>query len=510
MSEDYQKTNISVDLVSGTYSGHTATILSQGTVNTDRYAFADVALGDASDSDPNLVGFNDTGLNSITVSATGSTLSIAETQSVVDQAYLVEFLSADQVSAELLGSDSQFLAPGETTATLTDPGSANFAVIVAQDGRGTTNIGNEEKGFSRIVVDLDTGLASGAVFAQGGDGSALTAAYAFEGYDISSGVSVLNPGSGATIVGDSSTTTNNADVLHDFTISSSGSDLIVERSADLAGSPGAGFNTLVTTEFYERVNESSPARPLGGSADFQTWNLTAGNTFSLPIPDGAETGSFTLSATKDSADRSDTNENSGSGDVFIDLTNGTTTGSLVFMRVGEPDLFAWTNLPFGEQVLANVGDEVTSNRTSVADTVDDLAGLITWDVVTAPDGSQTLEVTLDPGAGERYGVLMQTNWHGRCEVSITADPTNGTFNAGSSERSATGLWEVDPADYAALTFTPNADFFGQVDITASICGVESVTEVVVKADTDNDGVADVDDAGQRRRRNSRYRRRGVS
>ena len=271
----------------------------------------------------------------------------------------------------------------------------------------------------------------------------------------------------------------------------------MERSAGITSI----YNTLVTTEFYDRVPETSLATALGGSADFQIWDgsaTEATNTFRLPIPDGAETGSFSFSANRNSNGTDGNNENTGSGDVFIDLANGTTSGSLVFLRVGTPDLVAWSDLPFGEQLLDNIvgnggGDQVVSNRTDLADTVDDLAVLFTWDVVTDPDGSQVLEVTLGAGRGETYGVLTQTNWFGRCEVEITADPTNGTFNVGSLN-AATGLWEVDPADYPALTFTPNADFFGQVDITASICGIESVTEVVVKADTDNDGVADVDDA----------------
>ena len=185
--------------------------------------------------------------------------------------------------------------------------------------------------------------------------------------------------------------------------------------------------------------------------------------------------------------------------MFIDLENGTTSGSLVFLRVGTPDLVAWSNLPFGERLQDNIvgnggGDQVVSNRTDLDDTIDDLAVLFTWDVVTDPDGSQVLEVTLDAGRGETYGVLTQTNWFGRCEVEITADPTNGTFNVGSLN-AVTGLWEVDPADYAALTFTPNEGFFGDATtINVTYCGEEFETNVFIEPDTDDDGVADVDDA----------------
>ena len=495
-SEDFQRTNISVDLLTGTYSGHTALQLGQDNLATDRYAFADVALGSPADGDPNLVSNPLNGLNTITVSAAGGVLSVLETQDDVDQAYLVEFMSGDQTSANFLGSASTFLEPGVSTATVPDPGSSNYAVIVAQDGAGTSSNQNEDKGFSRIFVDLDTGLASGTVFAQSGDGTGLTAAYAFEGYDITSGVSVLN--SGAIILGDSSTTTNNANILHDFTISDDGTNLVVERSAGITSL----YNTLITTEFYERVPETSAAAALGGSADFQIWDgstTPATNTFRLPIPEGAETGSFSFSANRNSGGNDLRNENTGSGDVFIDLENGTTSGSLVFLRVGEPDLVAWSDLPFGDRLLDNIvgnggGDQVVSNRTDLDDTIDDLAVLFTWDVVTDPDGSQVLEVTLDAGRGETYGVLTQTNWFGRCEVEITADPTNGTFNVGSLN-AATGLWEVDPADYAALTFTPNEGFFGDATtINVTYCGEEFETNVFIEPDTDNDGVADVDDA----------------
>ena len=111
-SEDYQRTNISVDLLTGTYSGHTALQLTQDNPGTDRYAFADVALGSPADGDPNLVSNPLNGLNTITVSATGGVLSVLETQDDVDQAYLVEFMSGDQTSADFLGSASDFLEPG--------------------------------------------------------------------------------------------------------------------------------------------------------------------------------------------------------------------------------------------------------------------------------------------------------------------------------------------------------------------------------------------------------------
>ena len=385
-SEDFQRTNILVDLVEGTYSGHTAFVTTQGNPGNDRYAFSDIALGIAADADPSVLVSNPlNGLNSITVSATSNTLSISETQSTVDQAYLVEFLTADQSSANLVGSVSKLLAPTEAVATVVDPGNSNFAVIVAQDGRGTGNFRNEDKGFTRIVVDLDTGLASGTVFAQTGDGSSLTAAYSFTEYDITQGVSVLDPASGADITGDAASATNNAGILHDYDISYVNGELIVERSTGVT----ATFTTLVTAEFYERVPVGSAAVGLGGSADFQEWDRVNGNTFSLAIPAGAETGAFTLSANDPSNNDNATNENAGVADVFIDLVNGTTSGSLGIVRLSQPDLFAWSNLPFGENIADNINTPanptgvVISNRTGLADIGDDLAGLISWDVVTA-------------------------------------------------------------------------------------------------------------------------------
>ncbi len=231
--EDINSTSIVVNLLEGTYSGRNFYELTPGDV--DIFAFADVPLGDSSTSDPNLTGISfgnmGTPLNDITVDVTGNTLAITDTQAFTDQAFLVEYLTADGSSANLLGTDSAFLdrgnAAANTTATLADPnpGGTDFAVFVIGDGGGSNNFRNEDIGFSRLVVDLNTGLASGTVFLTDGSGAARNAAYWFSDYDITSGVSVLN--SGATIVGDSSTLTNNANILNDFTISHEGANFLI-------------------------------------------------------------------------------------------------------------------------------------------------------------------------------------------------------------------------------------------------------------------------------------------
>jgi hypothetical protein len=82
--EKLQLTTVVVDVESGTYSGHTAYLINQYTGN-DNYVFADVALGDASDSG-DVVGYNLNSANSIVVSMVGSSLSIVESQSLLDQA----------------------------------------------------------------------------------------------------------------------------------------------------------------------------------------------------------------------------------------------------------------------------------------------------------------------------------------------------------------------------------------------------------------------------------------
>ncbi|MEZ4622398.1 MAG: Ig-like domain-containing protein [Caldilineaceae bacterium] len=223
--EDYQTMSMLVDLVAGSYSGHIIHITGQSDANNDNYTFANVALGSASASG-SPIGDTSNNFNSVTVDLSGSTLSIVESQARADQAYLVEYLGATASSANFVESLGDVMAVNDISTTLSLSSSVDFVILSILEGRGGLSSTQEDKGLSRLVVDLDSSMASGVLFNQKGRGDSFTAAYAFTGYDITSGAPIQ---SNVTAVGDTSAA---ADVLPNLTIIRSGNDLIISRTAD--------------------------------------------------------------------------------------------------------------------------------------------------------------------------------------------------------------------------------------------------------------------------------------
>ena len=133
---------------------------------------------------------------------------------------------------------------------------------------------------------------------------------------------------------------------------------------------------------------------MGSSADFQQAVNDVEVTWTLPIPAGAVTGTLNLQGLSQTDNgQSDFNENTLTGEIFIDIDANTTTGTLSAFRVSNPDLFAFSNLPNGTRLIDDVGGTVESNRTDLDDTVDDITGTLAFEIVTNPDGSRDLLVT---------------------------------------------------------------------------------------------------------------------
>lgn len=494
--EDYQKTTIVVDLLNGTFGGQVFHSLGGNISLSDNYAFAGVALGAASNSGPGLTGDNSNGFNAITVSTSGNTLSIVETQGQIDQAYLVEFLTASDTSANFLGSTGDFQPTGDTSSTITPIAGSNFAIFNIQDGVGGLTGTQEDKGIARLYVDLDTGLVSGTVFAQTGRGDARSAGYSFTGYNIASGLPILNPGSGATIVGDQ---TADADLLPNYTVSLSGSDIVFERTAAVA----TDFSSLVSVEFYERLNVGSGAETLGTfsvSGDYNNHQSNV-NTWDVPIAGSSQTGVITLAMNNFGSAGSNNNENTGTAQIFVDLANGTTSGSFLTMRSSTPDLVSWTDVPFGTRLIDHIGT-ITNHGAGATpgDFSDQMSAVLQFDLVTQPDGSQILRATAQSESTATngfldYNVVMQANWAGRLPIEISGTPSGGSFSAGSFN-ATTGNWEIDPADVATLEFIPSAHFSGNtISFNATYNGNAETIAIDVERVADAPSLTVVDQAG---------------
>ncbi|MCB0128315.1 MAG: hypothetical protein KDE58_38880, partial [Caldilineaceae bacterium] len=487
--EEYQGTYLVVNLTEGLYSGQTFYIFNQGTASNDNYTFAKVPLGAASDSGT-VIGDNDTNRNSITVSRSGNTLSIVETQSVMDQAYVVEYLT-NSTSANFLGSVGTVLDPGVVTGTLTLPATAGFAVISIQDGRGGLANTEEDKGIGRFVVDLDSGLVSGTIFAQTARGGSNTAGYAFSGYDLTANVPILT--SGATIVGD---TTANAILLPDWTITRAGNVLTLVRTADAA----AVFSSLVSAQSYERLAISSSAASLGSSSTVGSYDdnvLGATSVFSLTLPGSAQSGNVTL-AMYNITDGNNDQENSGTAQIFVDLVNGTTSGSFLAMRSTDPDLVSWTDVPFGVRLIDS--PNTTANHALDTEFTDELAGVLQFDLIAQADGSRILRAsatTVTPFThfAQDYQVVMQGQWYGRLPFTIGGVPTGAMLSAGTYDADL-AAWLIDPVDAAGLTFTPPLHVSGaSIPLTVGYDGSSDPLSVAVTRVADAPTLATADKSG---------------
>ncbi len=451
--EEYQGTTLVVNLENNTYAGHTFYIFNQGTASNDNYAFSGVPLGAASDSGT-VTGDQDTALNSITVARSGNTLSIVETQSVMDQAYLVEYLTNNS-SADFLGSVGTVLDPGVLTGTLTLPATASFAVISIQDGRGGLADTEEDKGIGRFVVDLDSGLVSGTIFAQTGRGGNFNAGYAFSGYDLSANVPILS--SGATIVGD---TTANGNTQPDWTITRSGNVLTLVRAA----TPGGIFSSLISAQSYARVAISSSAAALGAASTVGIYDddlLGATSAFTLTVPGTAQGGNLTI-AMYNINDANNDQENSGTAQIFVDLVNGTTSGSFLVMRSSIPDLVSWTDVPFGVRLIDS--PNTTTNHAADTDFTDELPGVLQFDLVTMPNGARRLHasattVTPESHFSRDYQLTLQVQWYGRKPINITNVPAGASLS-NTFYNADVAAWQTDPVDAPAVAMTPPLHYAG--------------------------------------------------
>ena len=148
-------------------------------------------------------------------------------------------------------------------------------------------------------------------------------------------------------------------VLVDFTLSLNGDgDLVFERPVDVAQT----FSTLISVQSFDRLNEGSAAVDLGSSSTRINYvaNSNVLTTFELDIPEGAQTANLTLALANTNVSNVSDNENRGTATIFVDLVNGTTSGTFIGTRADSPDLVQWTEVPFGTPPFDSTGPTAVS------------------------------------------------------------------------------------------------------------------------------------------------------
>jgi len=478
LNDDYQFLNASIDLETETVNGYIGHIIDQGPARSDQFGFEEAPLGaPILTGGGTIVGDANNNINP-TFDIVNGVLQITENHQL-QTAYQVEFLTNATSSSEFIRTESAVLeANDQTNATLTIPANTDFLVVNITDAAAGASAQIEYKGNSRVFIDLATLRASGVVAAEQGETDDRVLSYAFEDYDVSSaGVGSILSAAG-NIVGD---TGGIATVINDNQIYiDANGDLVVNRDDSFAG----GFNSLVTVEYYERRDAGSSAEQLGESSAYGFFNADPSNptsTLEFDIPENASLGiaRFTFNGTTSS----DTNENSGAAFAVIDLVNGTSSGSIYFVRASTiVDLVGFDATPFGTAFFDDPNS--ISNHTTLPQFNDEFGGTATFNLI---NGGDQLELAVSSGDGPQtfrdYFAGGQVEWFGAAPFEITGALSGGSFSQGTFNP-VTGNWELTIADaQAGLAYIPPQHLSGTVpvDVTLRIGDESEVTSVTIQA-----------------------------
>ncbi len=453
--EEYQNSSLLIDLNTQTYAGHIFYVLGNSAQQNDNYAFSDIALGMASDSGIT-TGDTNGDYNAITPSVNGNILSLVERQNILDQAYLVEYLTSATSSTNFIQTLSDVMPLNDQESSFDLPTATKLIILSTQAGRGGLGSAEEDKGISRIIIDIDKGTASGTLFSQTGRGANLTASYAFANYPLNSGQPIL--ASSATVVGDANAANS---VLPNLSLSIINNILTVTQTANTA----AIFTTLLNVQTYERLDVGSSAACLGGTkfaGNYIDNPTNTNNVYQLELPGSAESGMLSFAMTNIRGTNTE-NENTGTAQVFVDLKKQTTSGSFLVMRTTFPDLVSWTDVPFGTALIDH--PNTVSNHSNINGFNDEIAGNLVFEVLHQPDGSQLFQISAKAIAGNgttdflNYAFTTQAQWAGRLPIRINGDLKGGTLSTGAFDP-ITEEWLIDPAELSSLAYIPKAHFSG--------------------------------------------------
>ncbi len=491
-NDDYQFLNASIDLGTETSNGYIGHIIDQGPQRSDQFGWEEAPLGSAIlTGGGTITGDADDNINP-TFTIVDGVLQITENHQL-QTAYHVEFLTNATSSSEFIRTESTVLeSSDQSLAMLSVPANADFLVVNITDAAAGANFAIEYKGNSRVVIDLATLEASGVVSAQQGETDNRVVAYAFEDYDVSSASvgSILS--AAGTVVGD---TTGQASVVNDNQIYiDAAGDLIIDRNNSFASS----FNSLITVEYYERRPFGSSADQQGESTEYGVWNSDPSNptsTLEFDIPANATLG--ILNMTQNGTNPNDTNENSGAAFAVIDLVNGTSSGSIYFVRASNVvDLVGWDATAFGTAFFDDPNS--ISNHNSINQFNDPFAGTATFNLI---NGGTTLEMAVNSNSGGTgtfldYNVGGQIQWYGAAPFEVSGSVAGGSFSQGTFNP-VTGNHELTIAQASmGLSYIPPTHVSGNVpvDVTLRIGDESEVTAVTIQAVIDPITIGTVPDA----------------
>lgn len=496
-NDDYQVLNASIDLLTETSNGSVAYIATQGPTGSDLFSWSNAPLGaPILTGGGTITGDSNNGIQP-TFTVTNGELQILEDQHPLQTAYHVEFLTNATSSANFLQTSSDFKLAGDLTdAVIATPANADFAIININDAAAGENYRIEYKGNSRILLDYSTLTSSGVVAAVRGETDNRVINYAFEQYDVSSAAIGTIIDTATVTVGD---TASNVDTYNDNQIYIDGSgNLVIHRDGGFA----AAFNSMVTVEFYERVDVGSSAAKLGDSADYQL--LQSGDSgsaetqyTSFDVPEDASIGILNMALNGTGINT--VNENSGLAFAVINLDSQTTSGSW-YMQRGDSivDLVGWNDVDFGTRFFDSAS--AVSNHTAVSQFVDQWPATAEINLI---NGGQTLQLSTISTAGNdgylSYYTSGQIEWFGTTALEVSGFPEGGGFSAGSIDPD-TGEWNATVEELLAtsFTFTPTehlSSSSGATSLSLDINGDVKTTSVLVQAVIDTVSFTPVDATG---------------
>ncbi len=483
-NDDYELSNVTVDLREGTYSGRLtysiAPNLNNGTI--DQYTWLNVPLGQSVLTDTSFVSGNWTGAADLLIEIVAGQLRITETIPL-QIAYHVQYMTADGDSTDFVSGSGDVQNPGESVSTFvipaalepTDGSKHGYLVLTGNSAADGSHFAEEHKGFSRLVIDLQADTVSGAIASERGELDSRVTTWAFLDYplidlrDTPAAIPVAITDSTATRVGDETASVAGIEDDPTIYIDASG-DLIVERESGHA----AAFTTMYTSENYRRTGLSSIASFVGVESDTTLFDSNPPdgvdsngkpiNIQTFAVPAISSIGIVQMSWQTFAG--SSNNENVGYGFAVIDLNNNTSAGSITFSRTTTPDLVAWQSVPLGTTMFGatNGGIPLFQSNKAAGDFTDDYGETARFTLVDNPDGTRTLEFTATSNAGTGafadYIGTTQVSWLGSEPFMVEGVPGTGVLSHGSPISG--GGWEVDFADIPLLTISTNEHGTGEL------------------------------------------------
>jgi len=506
-NDDYELLTINIDLREGTYSGRLTYSIrpNEGSGTIDQYTWLNVPLGQSVLSDTSFVSGKSTGDADVLLELVSGEIRITETIPL-QIAYHVEYMTSDGDSADFVSGSGDVQNPGDEQSTLTIPAELEptdgskqgYLVLTGNSAADGANFNEEHKGFSRLIIDLDSNTVSGVIASERGELDSLVTTWSFLDYPLVD----LRDTPGVTPV---SITTSTATLVGDSTAAGTGSGtgvgieddptvyidatgaLIVER----ATSHATAFTTMYTSENYQRTGLSSIASFVGVESDTSLFDSNPPdgvdpdgkpvNLQTFPIPASSSIGIVQMSW--QTIGGSATNENVGYGFAVIDLNKNTSSGSITFSRTTTPDLVSWQGVPLGTTMFGATdgGVPLFQSNKDAGDFTDDYPETARFTLVSNADGTRSMEFTATSNAGTGafadYIGTAQVSWLGSEPFRVEGVPSNGILSHGSPI--GAGGWEVDFADIPLLTISTDEHGTGELNLDLVLASTGELDSIVV-------------------------------